>query len=189
MHVKSYTNCPHSHSDSFVCGFVTIWTLSLISIDRYTCIVHGIKYRISPTLAVVLIILVWLFTVITFSPLAIYFVVKECPFGQDTVSICTLGWPKTEGFPFVIGFTLLVVTSGFVIPVVILIFSHISIAIKFRKVSVFLCFLSLTSTNPIYNLTTKRQKISDIYSSVLQSFPHPLRDFLVVTIYKQVPFN
>ena len=61
---------------SFVCGFVTIWTLTLISIDRYTCIVRSNKHRITPTMALALIVVVWIVTLAAFTPLLLYFVVK-----------------------------------------------------------------------------------------------------------------
>lgn len=120
---------------SFVCGFVTIWTLTLISVDRYTCIVRNTKRRITPTLALLLIALVWVLTLAAFAPVPLYFVVKECPMGQDTVAICTLGWPRTLGVSVGAVFTSIVCGLGFIVPVIILVVSHISIFVKVHKVS------------------------------------------------------
>nr|KAG5693698.1 hypothetical protein BaRGS_008340 [Batillaria attramentaria] len=119
---------------SFVCGFVTIWTLTLISIDRYTCIVRNTKHRITPSLALVLISIVWLLALAAFAPLLLYFVVKDCPLGRDTVSICTLGWPRTSGVSVAVLFTSLVCGLGFLVPVVVLIISHTCIFVKVHKV-------------------------------------------------------
>ncbi|XP_076472260.1 uncharacterized protein LOC143301754 [Babylonia areolata] len=119
---------------SCVCGFVTIWTLTLISVDRYSCIVRGSKSRLTPRMALGMISLVWIITLAAFTPLLLYFVVKDCPFGSGTVSICTLGWPRTQGVSVVVLFTSVVCGVGFIVPIVILVVSHVCIFIKVHKV-------------------------------------------------------
>lgn len=112
----------------FICGFVSIWTLTFISINRFKCIVLGITCRMRSRTVCILIVSLWIVSAILFIPTAMYFKVKEFPFNDSTATICTLIWPKFEsGFRISSLFLGGAFVLAFVIPIIILTHNYIRI--------------------------------------------------------------
>lgn len=101
----------------FVCAMVMIWTMTVISIDRYICINKTTSRKITPRMSAAIIVLTWIVCFVSFIPLMLYFHTRSFPFGNDTVTICTLSWPKANGFRVSIFFTVIICLIGFIIPI------------------------------------------------------------------------
>lgn len=117
----------------FTCAMVMIWTMTVISIDRHICINRTNSKKMTPRVAVAIIIVTWIVCFLCFIPLAMYFHTRSFPFGRDYVTICTLSWPKTSGFRASIFFTALSCLVGFVIPIAIMSINYFKIIRKFVR--------------------------------------------------------
>ena len=115
----------------FICASVMIWTMTIVSIDRYICINRVKSKKMSPRLAVLIIVIVWIVDFLCFIPLAMYFNVKEFPFGHTSIRICTLMWPNFESFRFSVMFTTSLCMIAFVIPLIIIVINYYKILRKF----------------------------------------------------------
>lgn len=74
----------------FICASVMIWTMTIISIDRYTCIFKTPAKKITLKVAICSILLLWVLDFLAFIPLSMYFTVKQLLFGYEEINICTL---------------------------------------------------------------------------------------------------
>ncbi|XP_046372097.1 free fatty acid receptor 4-like isoform X2 [Haliotis rufescens] len=117
-----------------VCAFVDIWTMTLIGIDRYMCIVRRSRTRLTPRLSILILGVVWAFAFISFSPLAVYFNVRSVPMGTTKVDICTLVWPRQNKFKVSFLFTSVVCICGFILPLLLLSWSYFQIFRKFWNI-------------------------------------------------------
>ncbi|XP_033757630.1 free fatty acid receptor 4-like [Pecten maximus] len=117
----------------FTCAMVMIWTMTVISIDRHICINKTTSKKMTPKVAVAIIIITWFVCLLCFIPLAMYFHTRSFPFGRDYVTICTLSWPKTYGFRASIFFTVVSCLVGFVIPIAIMSINYFKIIRRFVR--------------------------------------------------------
>lgn len=115
----------------FVCGFVLLWTLTLISIDRHRCIVvPPYRSHLTPKLAAILTLGTWLLAAILFLPVAFWF--REEKIDQKTV-ICTLVFPRSEKINLSLSFTIPVVLFTCLLPMALLVFHYQRIFQKLTK--------------------------------------------------------
>lgn len=131
----------------FVCASVMIWTMTIISIDRYICIFKTSAKKITPKVAICSILLLWILDFLAFIPLSMYFNVKRFPFGNEEIEICTLMWPNNSNIRISMIFTVSVCLVGFVIPLVILVLNYCRILRKFWR-----------SRNAVKAITTRSVK-------------------------------
>uniref|UniRef100_A0A182J901 G-protein coupled receptors family 1 profile domain-containing protein n=1 Tax=Anopheles atroparvus TaxID=41427 RepID=A0A182J901_ANOAO len=107
---------------------VSAYTLVAISGDRYIAIMWPLRPRITKTFSKCLIGVVWIIALITAAPIAIfstlYFPTKWHV--QCNVPICAEMWPSPEQDGY---YTVALLTTQFVIPLVVLIFTYTRIAI------------------------------------------------------------
>ena len=116
----------------FVCAGVIIWTMTVISVDRYMCIYKGVsaKTRIKPTHVAVICVSLWIVFSCAFLPLALFFHVKDIQLSNETsIKFCTLLWPNSSVRYSTI-FTIVVLMIGFAIPLSIIMLNYYKI---FRK--------------------------------------------------------
>ena len=104
----------------FVCMFAVIWTMTVISIDRFICIVRPNNCRISVRMAVGIIVVIWVFAFTGSIPMATFFHVKSLPLGNATIKICTLIWPRNTSIHISVVFVSCLFLIGFMVPLVIL---------------------------------------------------------------------
>lgn len=105
----------------FVCGFVLLWTLTLISMDRHRCIVvPPYRSRLTPQLATLLTAVTWLIAAILFLPVAFWF--HEQPTNAGT--ICTLVFPMSHTVNFSICFTVPVILLACLLPMALLVYHY-----------------------------------------------------------------
>ncbi|XP_029654917.1 free fatty acid receptor 4-like isoform X2 [Octopus sinensis] len=104
----------------FVCMFAVIWTMTVISIERFFCIVKPNCCRISLTMAIVIVILIWVIAFAGFLPMATFFNIYAFPFGNDTIQICTLVWPSNTTVQVSIVFVSCLVLVGFIVPLALM---------------------------------------------------------------------
>ncbi|ESO87858.1 hypothetical protein LOTGIDRAFT_127041 [Lottia gigantea] len=117
----------------FVCGSVSIWTMTMISVERYFCIVRGSNSTITPRVAVIAVVVMWIVALISYSSVIASFTVLSLPFGNTTVTICTLMWPWNSVQMSRI-FTIFVFIFTFLVPLIVLTHNYATIFLKFRKV-------------------------------------------------------
>ncbi|KAK7586106.1 hypothetical protein V9T40_003982 [Parthenolecanium corni] len=78
----------------FVCGFVLLWTLTWISMDRYRCIVvPPFRSQLTPKRACLLTTITWLIASVIFLPVALWFREQTT---DNNLRICTLVFPKND---------------------------------------------------------------------------------------------
>uniref|UniRef100_T1JMX2 G-protein coupled receptors family 1 profile domain-containing protein n=1 Tax=Strigamia maritima TaxID=126957 RepID=T1JMX2_STRMM len=120
----------------FVCGAVLLWTLTMISLERYRCIVlHPMKSRLTSVHAWILILIIWLAFFVFFIPVALWFTVIEFPYGSSPVTkikVCTLVFPNIS---WRISYVFITLTLGLtcLLPIVWLVFNYYSIFLKLRR--------------------------------------------------------
>ncbi|ETN64027.1 neuropeptide Y receptor [Anopheles darlingi] len=107
---------------------VSAYTLVAISGDRYIAIMWPLRPRITKTCSKCLIGIVWIIALITAVPIALF---STLYFPTDwhvqcNVPICAEKWPSPEQDDY---YTIALLTTQFVIPLVVLIFTYTRIAI------------------------------------------------------------
>uniref|UniRef100_A0A182N0R3 G-protein coupled receptors family 1 profile domain-containing protein n=1 Tax=Anopheles dirus TaxID=7168 RepID=A0A182N0R3_9DIPT len=107
---------------------VSAYTLVAISGDRYIAIMWPLRPRITKTCSKCLIGIVWIIALITAVPIAIF---STLYFPTDwhvqcNVPICAEKWPSPEQDDY---YTVALLTTQFVVPLVVLIFTYTRIAI------------------------------------------------------------
>lgn len=135
----------------FVCGFVLLWTLTLISMDRYRCIVVP-PYRstLTPPLAMALTAATWLLAAVVFLPVAFWFHVQRteapvpgpipdpalpphlqpAPLPPPQRDVCTLVFPRSDSVNLSLCFTVPVLLLACLLPMALFVFHYQRI---FRK--------------------------------------------------------
>ncbi|XP_054258149.1 neuropeptide Y receptor type 2-like [Macrosteles quadrilineatus] len=112
----------------FVCGFVLLWTLTLISMDRHRCIVvPPYRSRLTPRLATLLTAGVWALAAVLFLPVAFWF------HHDDSLHICTLVFPRSDFINLSICFTIPVIFFACILPMSLLVYHYQRIFHKLLK--------------------------------------------------------
>ncbi|KAK6635956.1 hypothetical protein RUM44_001211 [Polyplax serrata] len=115
----------------FVCGFVLLWTLTLISIDRHRCIViPPYRSQLTPKLAAALSLGTWLLAAVLFLPVAFWFREENM---DGKVIICTLVFPRSDKINASLCFTIPVVLFTCLLPMTLLVFHYQRIFQKLTK--------------------------------------------------------
>ncbi|CAH0552544.1 unnamed protein product [Brassicogethes aeneus] len=106
----------------FVSGIVLLWTLALISIDRYRCIVvPPYTSKLSVGQAALYSTLIWIATVVIFIPVLLWF--REITSNKgDTV--CTLIFPMSDNVNYSLCFIIPVLLFACLLPMILLIFYY-----------------------------------------------------------------
>lgn len=105
----------------FVCGFVLLWTLTLISMDRHRCIVvPPYRSQLTPQLATILTAVTWLIAAVLFLPVAFWFHEQSTSAG----TICTLVFPMSNTVNFSICFTVPVILLACLLPMALLVYHY-----------------------------------------------------------------
>lgn len=118
----------------FVCGFVLLWTLTLISMDRHRCIVvPPYRSRLTPKRAAVLTVFTWLIALAVFMPVPFWFHEQSVQSDDGPKNICTLVFPKNDTFRLSIVFTVSVVSLSCVLPLTLFVYHYQRIFHKLNK--------------------------------------------------------
>ncbi|XP_046386337.1 orexin receptor type 2-like [Ischnura elegans] len=143
------TACRILPYSQFVCGFVLLWTLALISMDRHRCIaVPPYRSRLTPRTALGLSAAVWFLALTIFIPVPFWFRQQtamlpasyhsELTDGIEraTTTICTVVFPREVSdrlpIPLSLCFTIPVLTLAVFIPMALLVYHYHRI---FREVA------------------------------------------------------
>lgn len=113
----------------FVSGIVLLWTLALISVDRYRCIIIP-PYRspISPSQASLLCALIWMLAAIILTPVVFWFNAQT---SQDGKTCCTLVFPQSDNVNYSLCFVVPVVIFACLLPMSLLVYNY---QIIFQKI-------------------------------------------------------
>ncbi|CAH1782764.1 unnamed protein product, partial [Owenia fusiformis] len=118
--------CGLVHYVEYVCGVSSIFTVVLISFDRYKNVVMYHEKQWSTDRAVIYIIVIWIVCIVVFFPSGLYFYVEEFPLNEQTVKICTQVLPKvTVNLSYI--FMIPVVLLGFCLPAFLISFNYFRI--------------------------------------------------------------
>ncbi|XP_018915813.2 free fatty acid receptor 4 [Bemisia tabaci] len=115
----------------FVCGFVLLWTLTLISIDRHRCLcVPPYRSPLNAERAGLCCLATWIIAAILFIPVPVWFREQEVYSGQK---ICTMVFPRSPSINISLAFTLPTVLLAAVLPMATLVHHYYSIFKKIRS--------------------------------------------------------
>ena len=145
----------------FVCGFVGIWTMTLIGLDRYLCIVGKSGTRFTQRAAVCVLVVVWVAALLCFLPMILYFDIHDVRLGHTNVTICTLIWPNQPQFRVSIVFTTILLICAFVVPFVLLTWSYVNIFRRFWTIRQTIVKPQKTSSSSIWMSTLDFKKRRD----------------------------
>ncbi|XP_003423809.1 free fatty acid receptor 4 isoform X1 [Nasonia vitripennis] len=106
----------------FVCGFVLLWTLTLISMDRHRCLAVA-PYRSALTTARVVAasFITWIIAASLFLPAAFWFKPKEVAGGY---TICTLVFPRNDILNVSLCFTIPIIVIACLLPMALLVYHY-----------------------------------------------------------------
>ncbi|XP_034937592.1 free fatty acid receptor 4-like [Chelonus insularis] len=115
------TVCKLLPYSQFVCGFVLLWTLTLISMDRHRCLAV-IPYRSALTAPRVVGagLITWVIGSAIFLPAAFWFQVKKI----NGLTICTLVFPKSEVINISLCFTIPVIIVACLLPMCLFVYHY-----------------------------------------------------------------
>lgn len=123
-HIVTYLQC--------VCAVVSIWTMTIISVDRYYRIVRHQSRFSGPRAIKLFFVTTWLISCTAFLPLAVYFDTRHFNVRGADVCICTLVWPLAPvDLPLL--FSAVLFAMGFVIPLLLIVINYLRIFRKFWR--------------------------------------------------------
>ncbi|XP_017782639.1 PREDICTED: neuropeptide Y receptor type 2-like [Nicrophorus vespilloides] len=106
----------------FVSGIVLLWTLTLISMDRYRCIVvPPYRSKITTKQASLYSGLTWVLTSAIFIPVPLWFRQQET---EDGGFICTMIFPKSEAINYALCFIIPVLMIACLMPMIVLVYNY-----------------------------------------------------------------
>ncbi|KAL2746534.1 free fatty acid receptor 4-like [Vespula maculifrons] len=113
----------------YVCGFVLLWTLTVISIDRHKCLAVAPYRSILTNQRVLFICLTtWIVAFFVFLPVAVWFKPRAVSGG---VTICTLVFPQKSVVKISLIFTIVTLTFTCLLPMSLLVYHYQQI---FKKI-------------------------------------------------------
>lgn len=105
----------------FVSGIVLLWTLCLISMDRYRCIViPPYRSKIKPKQASICAATTWILTSVVFIPVAFWFHQLKI----DNKTICTLVFPQSDAINYSIVFVIPLLLIACLLPMMVLVYNY-----------------------------------------------------------------
>lgn len=170
----------------FVCMFAVIWTMTVISIERFFCIVKPNCCRLSLKMAIGIVILIWVIAFAGFLPMATFFNIYSFPFGNDTIQICTLVWPSDTKVQVSIIFVSCLVLVGFIVPLGLMAHNYYRVFRTFWISRQTIIKKECNSTPPSFNVdvqpsaNTLRSQSSKFISNHMKV--RSLRSFRVIRI-------
>ncbi|XP_013397220.1 free fatty acid receptor 4 [Lingula anatina] len=179
----------------FVCGYVSIWTMTFISIDRFRVIVGHRSRKFKLGTVIGMVAFTWISGILFFIPLAIYFQIREFPFKDGTATLCTLVWPYvSKTFNVSYPYTAVGISLFFIVPLVIIVHNYSRILHflwkKRQKLNKSLrtsseigsfSTISRNGTNNVNGETLRRRTVSDCEASRDQRDLNVVR-FLVIIV-------
>ncbi|XP_015116350.1 neuropeptide Y receptor type 2 isoform X2 [Diachasma alloeum] len=116
------TMCKFLPYSQLVCGFVLLWTLTLISIDRYRCLaVSPYRSVLSKSRVYVASAITWATGVTLFLPVALWFTTLE---SIDKKTICTLIFPISQVVDMSLCFIIPTVIVACFLPMCLLVYHY-----------------------------------------------------------------
>ncbi|XP_033215535.1 free fatty acid receptor 4-like [Belonocnema kinseyi] len=105
----------------FVCGFVLLWTLTLISMDRHRCLAVA-PYRSALTIPRVLAagLATWLIAALVFLPAVFWFKTVN----TYSATICTLVFPRSDVLNVSLCFTIPIIIVACLLPMGLLVYHY-----------------------------------------------------------------
>ncbi len=119
----------------FVCGIVSVWTMVLISVDRYQAIVSLQRHRSTLKMTLLRLLVVWIGAIIFVLPLALFFrttdsTIEDNRTGlQRNITVCTFDFPGPFYGPLIYSCINIVVV--FIIPLSIITWNYRAVMRKF----------------------------------------------------------
>ncbi|XP_008560645.1 free fatty acid receptor 4 [Microplitis demolitor] len=105
----------------FVCGFVLLWTLTLISMDRHRCLaVAPYRSALTTTRVLVASLMTWFIGSLIFLPVVFWFQIKLI----DDLTICTLIFPINEIINVSLCFTIPIIIIACLLPMCLLVYHY-----------------------------------------------------------------
>ena len=154
----------------FVFGTVMIWTMAVISIDRYICISSKriSRRKVEPKYVFGICAIIWIVSFPLYCPTAIYCDVIRVATETGTISFCSLVWPRHNGpIRYSAVFTLCACTLGFIIPFVIIIVNYARIFKLLRTSRKSIAHASQKGSLPMWTNSIKQRNVRVVNTLVL----------------------
>ena len=119
--IFSQTACSMLPYTEFCGAVVSVWTMTLMSLERYR--VSQKKRPFQRRHVLLMVAVLWMISAAASVPLAVFFVLKQSLIDADRVIICTLVWPNNDvrtSYTFVVPAILV----AFVLPLVIIVVNY-----------------------------------------------------------------
>lgn len=114
--------------------FTSVFTLLVMSADRYMAVCHAVRsvqYR-TPTISLLICLCIWALSFLVMLPIILYSnTVSNPDFNSET---CTVEWPKGQPIPADKAFSWYTFILGFAIPVTLISVFYVSVVLKLRTV-------------------------------------------------------
>ncbi|XP_017796578.1 PREDICTED: free fatty acid receptor 4-like [Habropoda laboriosa] len=110
----------------FVCGFVLLWTLTFISMDRHRCLAIA-PYRSALTMTKVLAssFVIWIIAAFVFLPIVFWFRQKQVGKSNSiSTIICTLIFPRNEIVNISLCYTIPIILLACLLPMALLVYHY-----------------------------------------------------------------
>ena len=112
---------------------VSIITLTVISIDRYFAVIHPLRPRCSRTVATVVMVIVWTFSLVSALPSAIVYRAKDITSPTRNITYCAANWEifsQTQSANLDTAYQLYLVSVQYFFPLIIISYAYIRIMRK-----------------------------------------------------------
>ncbi|XP_034038075.1 neuropeptide Y receptor Y7 [Thalassophryne amazonica] len=113
---------------------VSIFTMTVIALERYRCIVFHLGRRITWRSSFIIMAITWTVSAVLAAPLAIFreHRYEEIPFIGLRIAVCSENWPHGSSMDGVI-FSLSMLLLQYIIPLAIISYAYISIWVKLKN--------------------------------------------------------
>ena len=160
--------CSYLNYAMFVCGTVMIWTMAVISIDRYICINHSTPSprRLQSKQIIGVCLLIWCLSFVSFSPIAVYFNTVTVHLIDKSIILCSLAWPRASISISAI-FTVCLFTVGYIIPLIIISVNYIRILRKLRAAGRAITHSSQVGSHPVRTGSKRKRNVHVVNTLVI----------------------
>ena len=131
--VFGFTMCKIFYILTSINWFTSVFTLTVMSADRYLAVCHPIKsmrYR-TPLVSRVVCVCVWILSLLVMLPIVLYATTLEGPGGRAS---CTISWPDGQLISADKAFIWYALLLGFAIPVALIVVFYTLVVIRLKSV-------------------------------------------------------
>ena len=134
--IFGYVMCKIFYILTSINWFTSVFTLTVMSADRYLAVCHPVssmKYR-TPIVSRIVCAVVWTVSLLVMLPIMMYARLMYAKPEDPTHASCTLRWPQSRSIPGEIAFIWYALLLGFAIPVALISVFYALVVVRLRSV-------------------------------------------------------